>query len=86
VKAVLTDEHHLYRLAFAERSVDHQWDRVIFSDESTFSSANDGPITVYRPRGERYNSQYVSTSTRSGRASVHCWVGSPIKGLKYSIV
>jgi hypothetical protein len=59
VKTVLTDEHRLYRLAFAESSVDCQWDRVIFSDESTFSSANDGPVLVYRPRGERYNSQYV---------------------------
>jgi transposase len=72
VKAVLTDEHQLYHLAFAESSVDRQWDRVIFSDESTFSSANDGPALVYRPRGERYNSQYVSTFTRSGRVSVHC--------------
>jgi transposase len=73
VKAVLTDEHQLYRLAFAESSVDRQWDTGIFSDESTFSWANDGPVLVYRPRGERYNSQYVSTSTRSGRVSVHCW-------------
>jgi hypothetical protein len=73
VKAVLTDEYQLYRLAFAESSVDRQWDRVIFSDESTLSSENDGPVLVYRPREERYNSQYVSTSTRSGRVSVHCW-------------
>jgi hypothetical protein len=72
VKAVLADEHQFFRLAFAESSVDRQWDRVIFSDESTFNLANDGPILVYRPRGERYNSQYVSTSTRSGRVSVHC--------------
>jgi hypothetical protein len=73
VKAVLTDEHQLHRLAFSESSVERQWDRVMFSDESTFNSANDGPVLVYRPRGERYNSQYVSTSTRSGRVSVHCW-------------
>jgi hypothetical protein len=73
VKAVLTDEHQLYHLAFAESSVDRQWDRFIFSDGSTFSSANDWPALVYRPRGERYNSQYVSTSTRSGHVSVHCW-------------
>jgi hypothetical protein len=73
VKAVLTDEHQLYRLVFAESSVDRQWERVISSDESTFSSANDGPVLVCRPRVERYNSQYVSTSIRSGRVSVHCW-------------
>jgi hypothetical protein len=72
VKAVLTDEHQLYRLALP-RAVWIASGIVIFSDESTFRSANDGPVLVYRPRGERYNSQYVSTSTRSGRVSVHCW-------------
>ena len=73
----LTDKHKLYRLAFAESNVDRKWDRVIiFSDESTFSSANDGPVLVYRPRGERYNCQYMSTCTRSGRVSVLCrgWI------------
>jgi hypothetical protein len=66
VKDVHTDEHKLYRLAFAEGSVDRQWDRVIFSDESTFSTTDDGPVLGYRRRGERYNSQYMSTSKRSG--------------------
>jgi hypothetical protein len=66
-------EHKLHRLAFPESSVDHQWDRAIFSDESRFSSANDGPVKVYRPQGECYNCQYESTSTHSGHVSVHCW-------------
>jgi hypothetical protein len=57
VKAVLTDERQLYHLAFAESSVDHQWDRVTFFDESTFSCANDGLVLVYRPQGECYSSQ-----------------------------
>ena len=73
VKELLTDEHQLYRFAFAESNVDREWDRVIFTDESTFSSANDGPVLVYRPQGERYNPQYMSTCKRSGRVSVHCW-------------
>jgi hypothetical protein len=64
VKELLTDEHKLYRLAFAESNVDRKWDRGIFSDESTFSLANDGPVLVYRPRGERYNSQYVYLHTQ----------------------
>jgi hypothetical protein len=63
VKAVLTYEHQLYCLTFAESSVDHQWDRVTFSDESIFSSANDGPLSVYRPQGQRYNSWYVDLHT-----------------------
>jgi hypothetical protein len=64
VNEFVTDEHKLYRLAFAESNVDRKWDRVIFTDESTFSSANDGPVVVYRPRGERYNSQYVYLHTQ----------------------
>ena len=73
VKQLLTDEHKLYRFAFAESNVDRKWDRVIFTDESTFSSANDGPVLVYRLQGERYNPQYMSTCKRSGCVSVHCW-------------
>jgi len=34
---------------------------------------NDGADLVYRPQGERYNPQYMSTCKRSGRVSVHCW-------------
>jgi len=35
VKEFLTDENKLYRLSFAESNVDHNWVRVIFSDECT---------------------------------------------------
>jgi len=73
VKELLTDEHKLYRLAFAESNVDRKCDRVIFTDESAFTSANDGPVLVYRPQGQRYNPQYISTCKRSGRVSVNCW-------------
>ena len=69
----LTDEHKLYRLAFVESNVDRKWDRFIFTDESTFTSANDGPVLVYRPQGQRYNPQYMSACKRSGRVSVNCW-------------
>jgi len=37
VKELLNDEHKLYCLAFAESNVDHNWDRLIFSDESIFT-------------------------------------------------
>ena len=73
MKELLTDEHKLYRLAFAESNVDRKWDRVIFTDESIFTSANDGPVLVYRSQGQRYNPQYMSTCKRSGPLSVHCW-------------
>lgn len=48
----LSDEHKLYCVASAESSVDHPWDRVVFSDDSTFSLANDGLLLVNRRRGE----------------------------------
>jgi len=35
--------------------------------------ANDEPILVHRPQGERYNPQYMSICKRSGRVSVHTW-------------
>jgi len=73
VKKLLTDEHKLYRLASAESNVDRKWDRVLFTDESTFTSANDRPVLVYRHQGQRYNPQYTSTCKHSGRVSVHCW-------------
>jgi hypothetical protein len=49
MKVLLTDEHELYGSAFAESNVDCQWDRVTFSDISTYNSANDKHILVYRP-------------------------------------
>jgi len=73
MKELLTYEHKLYCLVFAESNVDRKWDRVIFTDESTFTSVNDGPVSVYRPQGQRYNLQYMSTCKRSDRLSVHCW-------------
>jgi hypothetical protein len=36
LKELLTDEHKLYRLAFAASHVDHKLDRVIFIDELQF--------------------------------------------------
>jgi len=36
LKELLTDEHKLYRLAFAASNVDHKLDRVIFIDELQF--------------------------------------------------
>ena len=73
MKELLTDERKLYCLAFAESNVDRKLDRVIFTDESTFTSANDGPVLVYRHQGQRYNPQYMSTCRFSGPVSVPCW-------------
>ena len=55
VKELLNDGHKLYRLAFGESNVNSKLDRVIFTDASTFTSANDGPVLVYRPQRQRHN-------------------------------
>jgi hypothetical protein len=70
VKEFISDERKLNRFAFVEGNVDRKWDRVIFTDESTFSSANDGPVLVCIPQGQRYNPRYMSTCKR---VSVLCW-------------
>jgi hypothetical protein len=73
MKELLNDKHKLYLLAFAESNVYRSWYSLIFSDETTFSSANDGPVLVDRPQREFHNSQYMSTCTCNGHVSVHCW-------------
>jgi hypothetical protein len=73
VKEKLSEEHRLYRLAFAEINVDCDWGNVIFSDESVFSSENSGPVRVYSPQGTRYNAEYVKESACSGHISVAAW-------------
>jgi hypothetical protein len=60
-------------LAFAKDNVDRDWGNVIFSDESVFSSANDGSVRMYRPLGTTYSAEYVKESACSGRVSVVVW-------------
>ena len=74
VKEFITDDHRLFRLAFAEENVDRDWNKIIFSDEVTFSSSKAGPEIVYRPRGSRYDPRYVAHRFSSGRVSVSCIV------------
>lgn len=73
VKDILTEANRVDRLAFAEVNANRCWDNVIFTDEKTFSSANDGPRLVYRRRHERYAEDKVVHSQRSGRVTVSCW-------------
>ena len=73
IKDHMTDDHRLFRLAFAEENVTRDWKKVIFSDEVTFSSDNDGRQIVYRSRASRYDSRHVATRFSSGRVSVMCW-------------
>jgi hypothetical protein len=64
VNEFLTDEHKLYRLAFSESNLDRKWDRVITAYESILSSANDGHVLVFRPRGDLQLPVYVYLYTQ----------------------
>ncbi|PSN56663.1 hypothetical protein C0J52_10822 [Blattella germanica] len=68
-KELLKDEHKLFRLAFPEENTNRNWNRVIFSDEVTFSSTNGGKVIVYHPRGARYYERYVAKQIRRGCVS-----------------
>ena len=72
-KEFLTESHIAQRLQFAKTNLHRDWSRVIFSDASTFSSASNGPVVVYRPGGTRYDPRYISYRRSYGRLSVSVW-------------
>ena len=73
-KPKLSAEHRAARLVFARNHSDLDWSRVMFSDESTITSAQGSGVNfVRRPRGTRYEENYIQETKRSGRESVHLW-------------
>ncbi|KAG8237996.1 hypothetical protein J437_LFUL017716, partial [Ladona fulva] len=73
----MTDFHKAARLDFARQYVNENvafWRRVVFSDEKTFSSSFNGPVTVfYRPNNTRFHPHYVMQRGRSGQFSINTW-------------
>lgn len=73
-KPKLSAEHRASRLVFARSHSNLDWGRVMFSDECTITSAQGSGVNfVRRPRGTRYEENYIQETTRSGRESVHLW-------------
>lgn len=73
MQAKLTDQHRANRITFCEQNMGRDWDKVIFSDEKTFRSCSDRKLHLWRPRGERFNPNYVQSVKRSGRISCGVW-------------
>lgn len=46
---------------------------VVFSDEKVFKSYSDRKKVLYRPKGERFNPDYVQFHRHSGRISCGVW-------------
>jgi len=63
------------------------WDTFIFCDKSTFSSAIEGPVFVYRLREEGYNCQYIFNCKRLCCVYVHScgWIPREGAGMTHLI-
>ena len=81
-KIRLTVHNKSERLAFAERNREMNWDPVMFSDETSVTSAQDQLLKFVRRRqGQRYDAEFVRENQRSGRVSVQIWGSFTSKGL-----
>jgi transposase len=80
-KQILSEGHIRRRLQFAEENLNIDWKDTFFSDECSVSNVNDGPVVVYRPRGKRFDRQYLAQRRSSGRVSVAVWGWISIEGL-----
>lgn len=70
-KPFLRPIHKSKRLTFASNHLhwrpEHEWSRVIFSDEKIFRSDGNGPLRVYRPEGNhRFDDEYMHTTGAGG--------------------
>ena len=72
-KPRLTDLHKIDRVAWCTENEHRDWGNVVFSDETTVCTSDHGVQFVRRPKGARYDPDYVAEVTRSGRISISCW-------------
>ena len=76
--------HRNRRMEFARRYLNtpqEVWDAVIWMDEKTFSSAEDGRYRVWRLDGQRLNPNYVLPLAQSGRIIIGFWACMSSRGL-----
>ncbi|KAH0814129.1 hypothetical protein GEV33_008662 [Tenebrio molitor] len=82
-KVFLREEHKERRMQFANEFLNQGnefWNRVVFSDDKTFQSCNNGRLHVYRPRNSRFEEEYTLRSSNSGRFSVNVWAWISVQG------
>lgn len=72
-KPKLTPRHRMERLLFAERYLNYDFSKVIFSDEKTFKSSEQGRMSLWRINKTRYDDQNVIENRGSGRIAVGIW-------------
>lgn len=72
-KLMLTARHKLQRLKFAQRFLNYDFTNVIFSDEKTFHSTENGRMSLWRMNNTRYAERNIIDNRASGRISVGFW-------------
>ncbi|KAL1480453.1 hypothetical protein MTO96_034716 [Rhipicephalus appendiculatus] len=75
-KPFVSSENKIKRLLFAQEHQSgrvEEWQNVIFSDESTFTSKWDQQQRTWRTQGTRFDTPNLHRVTSSGRCSVNEW-------------
>ena len=71
----LTARRRALRLQFAEHLdwVIEDWEKVIFSDEKSFSSTDHEKLHCWCPYNTRYNRSNIHEEARSGHVTANMW-------------
>lgn len=73
----LTDAHKRARIEYCRSMLDvfreENFQKIIFSDEKPFKSDENHHVLVFRPKGQRYNPDYVCKDNQSGHISASYW-------------
>lgn len=69
----MTAANKTARANFARRYQNFDWSTVIFTDEKTFRSSQDGRLSLWRYDRTRYAEEHVVPNRASGRISVNMW-------------
>ena len=83
VRPTLRQRHRNYRVTWGQNHqwTQHQWRKVLFSDESRFKlRQSDGRNRVYRRTGERFEDDCIFQTEAFGGGSVIVWAGISIGG------
>lgn len=82
-KCKLTEIHMIARYMWAEQHVQwkDEWQRVIFTDESSFQLHALARQFVRRPSGKRYTSEYVCSKENKSVAHVSVWAAISWRGV-----
>jgi hypothetical protein len=72
-KPFLTPRQKIQRVNWVNRHKHHDFSKVIFVDEKTFVTSQDGRVSLWRPNNTRYLEQNVLPNRSSGRLSLNFW-------------